>query len=463
MRKIFFCLLTMIVFFATGPARAANDPPRALGVVHDKTTNKYAVETPSASLHPKNAGWLKDVPADTVLLIDDKVVATTACGKDQCFTFDAAATGPATRPLKVTLKDASGAVLIEESKTFTFSAEPAPAGAAESGQDRPPATTPSQRDAHLKQAYEAALQELTEKQRKKVESEVPKGATPHENIYVDPLFGEGIAILFYNGKGELLFAPIEVDEDDTIVVAILQDDRSVPSPRVTACGRAPAIRIGGSDIPATIDTFANNDTPASWIVKAHACSADTGLRIVGITTTTGNQTGTKAYEITVPTLSLNRLTVGLGLIYDLSVETEYRGATVKGENVPVIVRDQRVRGFVPPVAMVSLRPFKLDAQRTRLAHRLIPAPTVGFSVTDPLDHLYLGILVEPFPGLGAVAGYHFHREPTLGGGFKEGDRQPTGAIPTDERWGGGGHQDRNWFFGLNIDAALLVRLVGKVL
>jgi hypothetical protein len=166
-----------------------------------------------------------------------------------------------------------------------------------------------------------------------------------------------------------------------------------------------------------------------------------------------------AQEITIPTLALNRLTIGLGLVFDFSLQTEFRASAVKGESVPVIVQDQHQRGIVPPVPFVALRPFAVDSKRMRSFYQWW-APALGISLTEPLDHLYLGLLVEPFPGLGAIGGYHFHREPTLAGGYQIGDRIPGGVVATDKRWADPARRDL--FLGLNIDASVLVNLLGKL-
>jgi hypothetical protein len=85
--------------------------------------------------------------------------------------------------------------------------------------------------------------------------------------------------------------------------------------------------------------------------------------------------------------------------------------------------------------------------------------SAGFSLVEPLDHLYLGLLFEPFAGFGFTFGHHFHTVPTLAGGYQENDRIPSGQVPVDKRWEADG---RSWFVGLNLDASLFATILGAV-
>jgi hypothetical protein len=186
---------------------------------------------------------------------------------------------------------------------------------------------------------------------------------------------------------------------------------------------------------------------------AKECSADGGIKAV---VRLKNEVSSK--DIQVKTLALHRFTVGLGLIYDFSSEVEFRAASVKGENTPVVVRDQHRIGLSPPVPFITFRPVLVDTRRERRISEWFGL-SLGISLAEPLEHLYLGLLVEPWPGFGVTGGVHFQTVPSLAGGYVEGDRFPSGEVPVDRRWSAEGAP---LFVGLNVDASLLAKMLEAV-
>lgn len=279
------------------------------------------------------------------------------------------------------------------------------------------------------------------------------------------------AVVFYGSDGKPLFLPLpDIDEDDTVYVVIvsLDDDQVVSEDRITTCSSGPDVRVGGT---ARVPNLAGGAVPAAAPLTTHTmtaqrCSSDQGIK-ASFKTTNGSGSSTK--DLSIPTLPLYRLTLGLSLIYDLAHQVSFSTQTVKGNSVPSIVQDDHVTGLAA-VGFVSLRLEKVDMSRARctggtgfwssIGHCLgrAVAPAIGVNVTDPVNHLYAGLNVEPWPGLGLILGYHFQRTAQLGGGYQVGDLLPSGSVPTVMRWEDPG-RNFNGFIGLNLDGVLL----GKIL
>jgi hypothetical protein len=188
-------------------------------------------------------------------------------------------------------------------------------------------------------------------------------------------------------------------------------------------------------------------------VDVDQCSADEGIT-VSVTSDDGQNTQTQQIEI--ETLAVYNFILSLGLVYDFSLETEFITRTPKGATVPQIVADEHVRGLQNPILVLGYHFYPVDAERPRQGTDFIPSPFLGFSFTDPLEHLYFGIVFEPFPGLGALIGYHAFEEETLAGGYEVGDSFPSGDVPTNERWT---LDARNIVLGLNVDSAIFANIL----
>lgn len=281
---------------------------------------------------------------------------------------------------------------------------------------------------------------------------------------------QDLAILLFDETGTPIGPLPRIDEDDRvfIVVAANQNPNAlVKDLRVVTCDEPQQVRVGGSAKPPSSFSPADAAQPNPPVLadpnlyfklaSATGCSSDSGIK--ASLTVTDDADKTTSSTISVPTLSLYRLTVGLGIVYDVSKETEFRAESVKGESVPEIVQDNHTRGL-ETLALVSLRLERVDNVRGRIPERPFSwlSPTIGISLANPLDHIYAGLLVDPVPGLGLVAGMHFRREPTLAGGFQVGDRVPGGQVATDKRW-----QDvdfkRDYFIGLDLDAVVLANIL----
>ena len=109
---------------------------------------------------------------------------------------------------------------------------------------------------------------------------------------------------------------------------------------------------------------------------------------------------------------------------------------------------------------MSLRLFKVDNVRPRTWWQIItPAPTVGISFSAPLDHVYVALTFEPYPGVGVIGGYDIHTRSTLASGYNVGDLIPGGQVPVDKRWTA---DPQDWFLGVNLDASVFVKILSLV-
>ncbi|TKC93681.1 hypothetical protein [Polyangium fumosum] len=267
-------------------------------------------------------------------------------------------------------------------------------------------------------------------------------------------------VLFFWEDGTPIEPLPQVDEDDTIVLAVVSSDskKAIEELQVTVCDGASPVRIappGGGNKANEVGDVAAKSNKLHNLRVVKGCSSDRGA---SATLRAGSQ---ESKNIQVPTLALHRFTIGLGLIYDFSTRVDYRAVTVKGENTPIIVEDKHLVGIAPPIPFVAFRPVPVDVKRSRLRS---PGEwfgvALGISVVEPLDHLYLAGLVEPFPGFGFLLGAHFHTVPTLAGGYQSGDRFTGGTeVPVDKRWQ---IEATRAFLGLSVDASLLTRLLQAI-
>ncbi|WP_044245512.1 hypothetical protein [Chondromyces apiculatus] len=264
--------------------------------------------------------------------------------------------------------------------------------------------------------------------------------------------GDDLYVLFFADDQPVMPLP-QIDEDDKVILVVVPSsaDKTIQELRLTVCSAADPVRVGGSAIvPGAIPKALKGDEPDYALRIVKGCSADGGLKAV-----LRQEGREESKDISVSTLPLHRFTIGLGLIYDFSRDVTYRAASVKGESVAVIVRDEARVGVAPPVPFVTFRFVPVDMRRTRRFSEMWGL-SLGFSLVEPLDHLYPGILFEPLPGFGLVGGFHLQTEPTLAGGYKEGDRFSGGEVPVDERWAA---PSVPLFVGLNVDAALFTRVL----
>lgn len=270
------------------------------------------------------------------------------------------------------------------------------------------------------------------------------------------------AILFFDAKGHPLLAPHpQIDEDDTVAIVVIgTEGESIDSLEVTKCSAAREVRIGGGLPTGSFIKTSSDPAPKGKrydIVTTSRCSADGGIE-VKVKTSTGAAKSEVVF--TIPTLPLYRLTVALGLLYDFARVVEYRATPLKGETVPVINQNEHFAGL-NAVAFVSLRVCKVDAVRARFRANgyawcgIFANPSIGISLSAPTEHLYAGLNLEPWPGLGLLLGYHLFQKQSLADGYQVGDRFDAGvAVPVDKRWTGHG-----FFLGLALDSTLVGNLL----
>jgi hypothetical protein len=265
------------------------------------------------------------------------------------------------------------------------------------------------------------------------------------------------AVLLFDEEGEFYDALPQVDEDDTIAVVVVPRDaeKEITDLHSSKCAAPKVLRIaggarGGIVTPVARTTDKTEAKPVAMVV-AKQCGSESGLEVTA-------KNGDAKVSISIPTLPLHRLTVGLGIFFDLSRASAVSAGQLKGESVPVLNEARSLEG-IATAAVVSLRPYRVDTVRPRRRFWEMFAPAVGVSLTDPKDHLYFAINLEPFPGLGFLVGYHAFREEVLADGFAPGDRFPAGDLPKSKRWRWWG-DGRFWkepqiFLGLNLDTSLI--------
>lgn len=274
----------------------------------------------------------------------------------------------------------------------------------------------------------------------------------HDHVYKPE---HNRAVLFVDGSGSPVGPFPHIDEDDTVVVvAIPAAGKEIQELRLTTCGAPKPVRVDGGAVVRPAAAPPPDPEARHRLIRAKECSADEGIKVIV------RQSGSdSSNEVKVPTLALHTITIGLGLIYDFALTREFRASSVKGEAVPVIISDEHLRGISPPVPFVFWRPWKVTKQKRRPWPPDFLGIGLGVSLVEPLDHLYLGALLEPYPGLGLIGGYHFQTIKTLANGYHVGDRFPAGDVPVDRRWNVTGEE---WFAGVYVDAALFSNLLKAI-
>jgi hypothetical protein len=299
-----------------------------------------------------------------------------------------------------------------------------------------------------------------------------------ENWYSSPdhLFDRwlDVAAIFFTSDGQPVSPLPQIDENDTVVLVVLpvDDNAMVQELKILTCDAPLLLRITGTAQPTPNKLSHAAEKPVCddgirnmyAVTLAERCSSDKGI----IATAKSNENASSS-SLTIPTLAVYHLTVGLGFIYDGTHTVNFRTAAVKGQSVPIIVKDDAVTGLTPPILLISYRPFGVDTSRTRFERggwMTMFGLSLGLSLTAPLDNIYFGALWEPYPGLGLIAGPHLQKAMSLGGGYNVGDRFPGGGtVPVDKAWSfnNSTRADRldvvGPFIGISLDATLLAKLV----
>ncbi|MEA2700333.1 MAG: hypothetical protein QOI66_4604 [Myxococcales bacterium] len=270
-----------------------------------------------------------------------------------------------------------------------------------------------------------------------------------------------VAVVLYDETGRSYGVIPQVDEDDTIAIAVVPTDPNKPVSdlRVTKCARGSEVRVGGGR-SGGVPRFGPAETPPS---KSHLeAAADHCGSEQGFEATFQDNAG-RTVTVSISTLPLNRFTVGLGIFFDMVTTSSFAARSVKGQIAPVIVEDRHLGGL-STAAFVALRLEKVDTVRARNTFFQIFSPAAGVSLTAPTDHLYLALNVEPLPGFAILIGYQAFREQRLVDGYMVGDALQAGSPPTDKKWVWYG--DSWWrfplFLGLNLDSSLLKNILGAI-
>lgn len=413
---------------------------------------------------PNERAWVRfaaGCAGDPVLAVAGTKARVFECadGDGVCVEVDATATSaragtvtfdlpPADAPRSSEKVDAARVV-----ESAPAAAQPPPQTPAAAAGDQP-----TLRDAALAEAREHAKQHGS---RRSVERLGLDGLSPPplENFAVRAKYGPGAragvvdhVYVFLRADGSSAGGGIPpIDENDHIHVYFVEAVEGLSS----KCGVPLDSRVVGSvgNVRTEVVDPQKQTPPKPASIHAHACSADDGLELTwrhAVEGGSGKQTGTQTLDI----LPLYRLSVGAALVFDFTRTRSYDAELVEGRVVPQIHENNPRRGL-GAVAFAAIRIARVDATRLRRASQWF-APAIGVSLRNPLDHLYLGLLIEPFPGIGAIAGYHFHREATLAGGYETGDAIASGAVPTKKTWS---PQAEDWFVGVALDGRVLAELL----
>lgn len=449
--------LVLAVCLSAWPNRSASAAGIECPVIVDIVDGKVSVQPPLAALVPGSVCGVLTAPpgidAAKYLTFNGAQAVIRNCpgsvaSPSRCFAFQFAPPKDApTVPLKVILQVQDGPA-DEASVDVRVAAQPPPASPEKV--QPPPAAKANDCTGPEQCAFFRAIDasSLSADQRTNYKQGSP------QNIYEKT---SNVAIIGYDGKGNALWGtPPLVDENDEIVVVIVPlDGESIPRPVLSSCQTPEPIRIAGSVHGLPLRTYASAQPSQAWVFKAKNCASESGLHIIG------QKAGgdPSPYDIKISTLALYRLTVGLGFLLDWSNETTFTTGHAKGGAASFIVEDKHMRGIDPPVALIALRLAAVDMKRER-DWRTVVSPVVGISFSSPLEHAFVGLMLEPIAGIGVVGGVHFHQEPRLTSGYSAGDTVPADfAVPTVKRWATEG---RDWFLGFNVDASAIARLVGAI-
>lgn len=245
-----------------------------------------------------------------------------------------------------------------------------------------------------------------------------------------------------NNKGELQSL---IDKAQSII------DKQVISYESKASEARQNVAKAERDISAIQEQIQARATARMLIAKA--CAAP------GMTLMVRGEGQQKSSQISIKTLPIYRFSVGLALIADFATNVEYRAMSMKGETLPVIQRVDKTQGLAPPMPFIAFRPWGTSIERKRRALSIEGLGIgIGISLVEPLDHFYPGLLYEPVPGFGALVGLHWHTVPELTGGYKVNDRVQAGQPDVERKW----KATPSPFLGINLDAALFVKLLGTV-
>jgi hypothetical protein len=253
--------------------------------------------------------------------------------------------------------------------------------------------------------------------------------------------------IFVNGTGGSVGGKIPIiDENDAVHVYFTEPVKDVVTKK---CSNPPPVRITGTG------GFRDHGTSAQPIAEdAHVeeCSADDGIELAW-----ADQSGA-AQTLALTVVPLYRLSVGVAVLYDFTVAPSFSSEVHEGTSVPIIASNQDRVG-PSMVAFVAVRPAAVDTQSFVRRPSQWFAPAVGVSLRAPLDHVYLGALIEPFSGIGLIGGYHFLRKTTLAGNYEVGDAIASGAVPTKKDWS---PRKQDWFVGLAFDGRVLAALISAL-
>jgi hypothetical protein len=374
-----------------------------------------------------------------------QVQLTTTCAKLE---------HPLRAPYKLRIISSDQQELPVELKDEAPTARPDPPA----GGDQPPGGVETSLCRRQRDAVAEAVKRLAGTDGKWATKWTPDASLCGTNVYDDDK-----AVLLFDEQGEYYDSLPKVDEDDTIAVVIVPRDaeKRITDLQILKCEAPKVLRIAGGAGGGVIEPSAAPPTSEPEPVAmriAKECGTEAGLEVKAKADAT-------AFSISIPTLPLHRITVGLGVFFDLSRPSTVAARPLKGESVPVLTQTRSIEGLAT-AAMVAIRPLRVDTVRRRDRFWEIVAPSFGVSLTDPKDHLYLAINIEPFPGLGLLVGYHAFREEILADGYASGDRYPSGTLPVVKRWRwwgeGGLWKEPQVFIGLNADSSLLVDLLAAL-
>jgi hypothetical protein len=112
---------------------------------------------------------------------------------------------------------------------------------------------------------------------------------------------------------------------------------------------------------------------------------------------------------------------------------------------------------IEPAFNIVVHPLGKDLDQTAYSNsggrRWIPGLLFGFSLSDPEDHLFLGLAIEPSPGFTFCAGRHWAKQPRLLDGFEEGQLlAEDDSLPVKEEF------EDDWFVGVAVDTSVFAKM-----
>ncbi len=270
-------------------------------------------------------------------------------------------------------------------------------------------------------------------------------------------------------EGEIVVTPLGMvlasgldtrfDEDDTLIVRVVADNRLLP---LLAVARSSSFRdvtsvqiLGGGETVPSLTRQAGlvADCGEQRFVLENFAPGQGKVQISALQNTQLTPIG--SFDFNVNPLYSGMLTLGAART-DI-VDPDFKLATVDGQTV-IAAGDE---GDDDLVYTLFYTPFvwgKRDIQK-RVPWYQHLNPSIGIAPDDITDNAFAGITADLPAGVAVTFGWHFRRVEALTQGLTVGSSFSGTAdqLPTAEEW------DNDRFIGVSIDLRAMVQIIGAAL